>query len=45
MDRRSVLKLGLGGLAFGAAGAPAAFGQAKMVLKAAGRASDSAIRR
>ncbi|HEU4377685.1 MAG TPA: TRAP transporter substrate-binding protein, partial [Hyphomicrobiaceae bacterium] len=34
MDRRSVLKLGLGGLAFGAAGAPAAFGQAKMVLKA-----------
>jgi len=35
MDRRSVIKLGLGGLAFGAAGAPAAFGQAKMVLKAA----------
>jgi tripartite ATP-independent transporter DctP family solute receptor len=35
MDRRSVLKLGLGGLAFGAAGAPAAFGQAKTVLKAA----------
>ena len=34
MDRRSVLKLGLGGLAFGAAGAPAAFGQAKMVFKA-----------
>ena len=35
MDRRSVIKLGLGGLAFGAVGAPAAFGQAKMVLKAA----------
>jgi tripartite ATP-independent transporter DctP family solute receptor len=35
MDRRSVLKLGLGGLALGVAGAPAAFGQAKMVLKAA----------
>ena len=34
MDRRSVLKLGLSGLAFGAAGAPAAFGQAKVVLKA-----------
>ena len=34
MDRRSVLKHGLGGLAFGATGAPATFGQAKLVIKA-----------
>jgi tripartite ATP-independent transporter DctP family solute receptor len=34
MDRRSVVKLGLAGLAMGAVRMPAAFGQAKLVLKA-----------
>src|SRR5256886_1979626 len=34
MDRRSVVKLGLAGLAMGAVKVPAAFGQAKLVLKA-----------
>ena len=34
MDRRSVMKLGLAGLAMGAVRVPAAFAQAKMVLKA-----------
>ena len=34
MDRRSVIKLGLAGLAAGAAGMPAARAQAKIVLKA-----------
>ena len=34
MDRRSVIKLGLAGLAVGAAGVPAAFAQSKLVLKA-----------
>src|SRR5438093_6832413 len=34
MDRRSVVKLGLAGLAMGAVRAPAAFAQAKRVLKA-----------
>src|SRR6476619_1151398 len=34
MDRRSVVKLGLAGLAMGAAGVPAAFAQSKLVLKA-----------
>jgi tripartite ATP-independent transporter DctP family solute receptor len=34
MDRRSVMKLGLAGLAAGTVGMPAALGQAKMVLKA-----------
>src|SRR6202171_2510065 len=34
MDRRSVVKLGLAGLAIGAVRVPAAFGQAKIVLKA-----------
>src|SRR5438876_5370192 len=34
MDRRSVVKLGLAGLAVGVARVPAAFGQAKVVLKA-----------
>jgi tripartite ATP-independent transporter DctP family solute receptor len=34
MDRRSAMKLGLAGLAVGALRVPAAFGQAKMVLKA-----------
>src|SRR5882672_5442511 len=34
MDRRSVVKLGLAGLAMGAVRVPAAFGQAKIVLKA-----------
>jgi tripartite ATP-independent transporter DctP family solute receptor len=34
VDRRSVVKLGLAGLAMGAVRVPAAFGQAKLVLKA-----------
>jgi tripartite ATP-independent transporter DctP family solute receptor len=34
MDRRSVVKLGLAGLAMGAVKVPAAFGQSKIVLKA-----------
>ena len=34
MDRRSVVKLGLAGLAMGAVRVPAAFGQTKLVLKA-----------
>src|SRR6186997_168820 len=34
MDRRSVVKLGLAGLAMGAVRVPAAFAQAKLVLKA-----------
>jgi tripartite ATP-independent transporter DctP family solute receptor len=34
MDRRSAIKLGLAGLALGALDVPAAFGQAKAVLKA-----------
>jgi tripartite ATP-independent transporter DctP family solute receptor len=34
MDRRSVVKLGLAGLAMGAVGVPAAFAQSKLVLKA-----------
>ena len=34
MDRRSVVKLGLAGLAMGAVRVPAALGQAKLVLKA-----------